>query len=288
MKMGMVEIALPTVRQALAGRLKLTIYTMLKFFRNIRKQLLEQGKTANYLKYAIGEIILVVIGILIALSINDWNDSRKQKLVDTKYFKNLKNDLIGDTERLDLMINYCDEKVKVAKKIMDKIKQDTIGSLYEFSNDMKTLLFVDEFRPDQSTYNEMKSSGNFSTIQNDTLKLKILKLQKTYIDIEALQDHMRYDFNTFIENFEQYVDWSKYFDLNKSNPAQLIFVYDSTYIEQNAEVMRKEIANLFRNKVFANNVFLSEINHAYGIDVLKKSQAQINEIINLLEIEIQN
>ncbi len=261
---------------------------MIKLFRKIRQNLLMENRTGKYFKYAIGEIILVVIGILIALSINNWNDSRKQKLVDKKYFQNLKNDLIGDTERLVLMINYSEEKVKAAKRVMAQIKKDTISSLYEFSDDMVTLLFVDEFRPDQSTYNEMKSSGNFSTIQNDTLKLKILKLQKIYTDIAALQEHMRYDFNIFIENFEQYVDWSKYFDLNSSNSAQLIFTYDSTYIERHADILRGEITNLFQNKVFANNIFLSEINHTYGIGVLKKNLSQINEIINLLDTEIKN
>lgn len=260
---------------------------MIKLFRNIRKKLIEQSKVRNYFFYAIGEIILVVIGILIALQINNWNDLRKQNVVDSKYFQNLKNDLIGDTERLDLMINYSEEKVKVAERVMAQIKKDTIGSLYEFSDDMKILLFVDEFRPDQSTYNEMKSSGNFSTIQNDTLKLKILKLQKTYIDIAALQEHMRYDFNILIENFEKYVDWSKYFDLNRSNADQLILETDSAYVKQHADVLREEISNLFRNKVFANNIFLSEINHAYGISELKKSQSQINDIINILDAEIR-
>ena len=272
---------------------------MIKLFRQLRQKLLMENNNNNnnnkpasssgrYLKYAIGEILLVVIGILIALSINNWNDSRKQKLVDQKYFQNLKNDLIGDTERLDQMITYSEEKVKAAKRMMSKIKHDSIGSLYEFSEDMRTLLFVDEFRPDQSTYNEMKSSGSFSKLQNDSLKLKMLKLQKTYIDISSLQEHMRYDFNIFIENFEQYVDWSKYFDLNRSNPAQLIFTYDSTYIERHADILSGEITNLFQNKVFANNIFLSELNHAYGMDVLKKNQVQINDIINVLEIEITN
>ncbi|GLU45473.1 hypothetical protein Musp01_30970 [Muricauda sp. NBRC 101325] len=50
---------------------------MIKFFRNIRKTLLNEGKTSKYLKYAVGEIILVVIGILIALHINNWNENRK-------------------------------------------------------------------------------------------------------------------------------------------------------------------------------------------------------------------
>lgn len=49
---------------------------MIKFFRKIRQNLLSEGKTGKYLKYAIGEIILVVIGILIALQINNWNENR--------------------------------------------------------------------------------------------------------------------------------------------------------------------------------------------------------------------
>lgn len=51
---------------------------MIKFFRKIRYNLMETGKTGKYLKYAIGEIILVVIGILIALSINNWNEQKKE------------------------------------------------------------------------------------------------------------------------------------------------------------------------------------------------------------------
>lgn len=52
---------------------------MIKFFRKIRQDLLSKGKTKQYIKYAIGEIVLVVIGILIALSINNWNEKRQQK-----------------------------------------------------------------------------------------------------------------------------------------------------------------------------------------------------------------
>jgi len=55
---------------------------MIKLFRKIRYNLMEQNKTGKYLKYAIGEIILVVIGILIALSINNWNENRKEKIIE--------------------------------------------------------------------------------------------------------------------------------------------------------------------------------------------------------------
>ena len=70
---------------------------MIKFFRKIRQNLLSEGKTGKYFKYAIGEIILVVIGILIALQINNWNEHRKQKLNDNKFLKNLRYEIELDT-----------------------------------------------------------------------------------------------------------------------------------------------------------------------------------------------
>jgi hypothetical protein len=60
---------------------------MLKFFRKIRQNLLSEGKTGKYLKYAFGEIILVVIGILIALQINNWNENRKNRLLEQQLLK---------------------------------------------------------------------------------------------------------------------------------------------------------------------------------------------------------
>jgi len=69
---------------------------MIKFFRKIRYDLMEKNKTGKYLKYAIGEIILVVIGILIALSINNWNENRKLNLNEKDVIQNLIEDLQSD------------------------------------------------------------------------------------------------------------------------------------------------------------------------------------------------
>ena len=62
---------------------------MIKFFRKIRQNLLSEGKTRKYLKYAIGEIIHVVIGILIALQINNWNNNMQQDKLERKYLTKL-------------------------------------------------------------------------------------------------------------------------------------------------------------------------------------------------------
>ncbi len=70
---------------------------MLKFFRTIRKKLIEEENVRKYLLYAIGEIILVVIGILIALQINNWNDRKQQHQSDIEFLNNLKGEVILDT-----------------------------------------------------------------------------------------------------------------------------------------------------------------------------------------------
>ena len=73
---------------------------MIKFFRKIRQQMLNQNKTSRYFKYALGEIILVVFGILIALQINTWNENRKAANEETKILKALQADFKVSKNRI--------------------------------------------------------------------------------------------------------------------------------------------------------------------------------------------
>jgi hypothetical protein len=75
---------------------------MINFFRKIRQQLLNENKFSKYLLYAIGEIVLVVIGILIALSINNQNELRKRDLLETFVLKEFKKNLTDDIYDMDL------------------------------------------------------------------------------------------------------------------------------------------------------------------------------------------
>ena len=78
---------------------------MLKFFRTIRKKLIEQDKVRKYLLYAIGEILLVVIGILIALQVNYWNELRKTQRSETQFIENITPDLKIDPDELRRVVN---------------------------------------------------------------------------------------------------------------------------------------------------------------------------------------
>ncbi|WP_370476682.1 DUF6090 family protein [Tamlana flava] len=89
---------------------------MIKFFRKIRQKLLSENKFSKYLIYAIGEIILVVIGILIALSINNWNENKKAQLEDVKFLSNLRNEIQLDTTAIFYRTNHY-------AQINDELKQ---------------------------------------------------------------------------------------------------------------------------------------------------------------------
>mgnify|MGYP000754820746 CR=1 FL=1 len=94
---------------------------MIKFFRKIRLNLINEGKTTQYLKYAIGEIVLVVVGILLALQINNWNELKKDKQLEKRYLKNL-------TEELKKVSKACRKLVKIEDKEINAILDEIADS----------------------------------------------------------------------------------------------------------------------------------------------------------------
>jgi len=94
---------------------------MIKFFRRIRYNLMEKNKTGKYFKYAIGEIILVVIGILIALSINNWNEDRKELNRSKDFLNEFKKDLGKDTLGMNKVIKLVKKRIKFEKWALQRI-----------------------------------------------------------------------------------------------------------------------------------------------------------------------
>lgn len=97
---------------------------MIKFFRKIRQNLLMENRTSKYFKYAIGEIILVVIGILIALQINNWNENRKSNKIEKDFLSNIYNDLVIDS----IQFTYYNETFKSVEKLHFQLYQIGINN----------------------------------------------------------------------------------------------------------------------------------------------------------------
>jgi len=134
---------------------------MIKFFRKTRYNLMEQNKTGKYLKYAIGEIVLVVIGILIALQINSWNENRKDRLEEQAVLLQLKEDfqtnLLQLEQKIEMrnkMISLCNKLISSYGKHIDCIND--LIALYKY-NEINGIPIPEERNADIQLFNELKS-----------------------------------------------------------------------------------------------------------------------------------
>jgi len=187
---------------------------MIKLFRNIRKKLLEQGKTANYLKYAIGEIVLVVIGILIALQINNWNQERLQQQSELKFLKGIQAEFKLNKDYLISSIKMNQEGLKTGKEIMNLMNQD-VEILKSINID--SLIFqifeYGGFEISENTILEVMQVGQLQNLENDQLKSLILewsqqkiKIERTRIILTEKSDYLiRYLMTRYpLKNIDQY------------------------------------------------------------------------------------
>ena len=160
---------------------------MIKFFRIIRQQLLTENKFSKYLLYAIGEIVLVVIGILIALGVNNLNEEAKEHKLGKDYLSRIHRDLVQDTISFRSIIitnNKLREDIKglliTLYGEVDNIEQvQDMSEVYDKAMDQV-------FSPNNNTYNSIISSGTLGFIQNLELKEKIVDLYSEYDQKEAL------------------------------------------------------------------------------------------------------
>ena len=144
---------------------------MLRFFRQIRQRLITNNRFSKYLLYAIGEILLVVIGILIALSIDNWNEERKNNILKKSYIENLVVDLNKDVESLEelnIINTFCEKEGLYLAQYLDGNlqKNDTI----RLANSLVYVGFVPNATIASSTYKDIIESNNISLFEDVELK----------------------------------------------------------------------------------------------------------------------
>lgn len=233
---------------------------MIKFFRHIRKSLIEENKMGKYFKYAVGEILLVVVGILIALQINNWNDQRKDRIFEDEILQQIRVNLMKDKITLtEIQFNF-----KKAITSSDKIL-DTYGS-EQFKDSLRywlgTIVQFDRFQPLTNAYEVAKSKG-LDLIRNKQLRFLI----GTYYDDDSQQaaksiQDVEYSFNN---------DW---LPILKTEAANMKF---KTYVDV-------KNPNIFEEGSVANTILRMNKDNFNGgvnrIDRVLKSITKIEDLIN--------
>jgi len=175
---------------------------MIKLFRNIRKTLLMENKTSKYFKYAIGEIVLVMVGILLALQINNWNEQKKSDRFELKMLKEIKNAIEEDNDYLQMLL---DTRIKdldsFCKELMYMLKQDHIDP-DEFNKYASKTSFGFIFQYSSGAYEALKASG-IDKVTNDSLRNALIHFYDfTGPRITKLIDYVSYNNRQVVEDLK--------------------------------------------------------------------------------------
>jgi hypothetical protein len=250
---------------------------MIKFFRKIRQKMLTENKFSKYLIYAIGEIVLVVIGILIALQINNANENRKSAKQENLYLKRLLSENRDD-------INTFKNNISDLEKGIETIEKLSLVLNSKDSNDEKLIAAANDFfgygsiypifSSSTSTFDDLSSTGNLKDIRNSELRDELVKHYAKHKQVAewirigtewALPNDAPFTYNNSIMRFEP--------------------VSDFLFGEQN----QSDLANHLRDKKeeYINNAAVHFWINKDAIDKLKVLITDTNEIINLIEQELK-
>ena len=250
---------------------------MIKFFRKIRRNLFTENKFGKYLIYAIGEIILVVIGILIALQINNQNEFKKQNKLEVGYYCKIKEDFEVDKKIIAKIIKDIDKRVIICKRLLLNL-HSTPNDKTIILNDYLPAVRSDRFYPSKSAITDIISSGKLSILKNEELKESLLLY---YSDM----DNYHYIIS---ENQKEIMD--------------RIFMYDNV-VDMGAhqtfysEVFGKELMDILPNvnwqrdknnpifKKFEEHIVMATIVSTREKQVLEEINSKLEPILNSLTKE---
>ena len=246
---------------------------MIKFFRHIRKNLLMENKTSKYFKYAIGEIVLVVIGILIALQINTWNEQKRNENTLKQILVEFKEELRLNIKDLKIGIKAKESQREIKDKLLKNKRLDTIP--------------IDTLEKHMETYH--LSAGYSPTLLKRFENSQITnygKYDSIFINLQELYGFLWPDFEKSKNNHNDAVDKQDEFWLYQQNTYELKFTNDKTTFIKDSIYRKKELIKLIKSPIVRNilksdyrkkKVFIKKMEQIKGFS--EKIQKQINETL---------
>lgn len=248
---------------------------MIKFFRKTRQKLLSEGKTGNYFKYAIGEIILVVIGILIALQINNWNNDAIAKKQETALVKRLTADLNNNLEEIEdisARLNINQQGVdSLVSKLRRKAYHRQIPIYVSFAQ-RKTF-----FTNSSSAY-QMIRNGMATYFTNDTVLEQVLNLYE--IDFKEIDERQ-----ILLHEEIDYLKRAFIFEYFEPAPLQLKVQMDDYDKVFNTLFVPLDFDKLANNKVFLNHLLQLRQSVENRLATLQVTRTKIQTTLETIKYE---
>ena len=161
---------------------------MLLKLKEIRKKLLEEGKLTKYLTYAFGEIVIVSIGILLALYLNNWNQNRAENKLEIQYYQSIKNQLKEDLNILTGEIYYNQAYYSQFSYASNLIRSDAKTEIDTLGKIAFNMLRYSDFRRKSNIYQTLINSGEVIVLKNNNIIEKLQSLEEMYLYINRLEE----------------------------------------------------------------------------------------------------
>ena len=261
---------------------------MLRFFRTLRQRLLSEKQVSKYLLYALGEIVLVVIGILIALQINNWNEERKVRIEEQLLIRQLKEEYITNLEQLDSKIATRILLIASSKQLLTYFDNPKSANKDSVIAKLGNLGLTVSYDPIQ---NDLVASSKINIIQSPELKTLLTKWSTDVIQVREVEaiylNRHQYLYLPVLNSlglgraadkalYRQVVDLPTFL-MNRNNFAD--YDFGKSRLEPNLEAIlnNPEVEGIVSNSIITNEIINSES------FTLRK---QIVTILDLLEKQI--
>jgi len=246
---------------------------MIKFFRRIRQKLLSENKFSKYLVYAIGEIILVVIGILIALQINNWNENQKLETKTQEYYQQLLDDLKNDILSAQKTIEEYKNHQREYNNYLSSFDKEVLTPLKAYNTISKLALIITPIKFNTNTMESLQNSGDIGLIPSQ-IRNKLMNLKRLQnITIERFEDTNKgqqeitqklsslLGATTLPKRLENQPQLKKFLNIDE-NLRELILVYEGIHRWKNVSQLE-------------------------AIEKLEKIKIEVNTIITLIQNELK-
>ena len=247
---------------------------MIPFFRKIRKKMADDNKPLKYLRYAIGEIVLVVFGILIALSINNWNEHRKSRLQEVNILTKLNTDLKANVIEIKGLKDMTEKRIKASQTILNYFEEnkaidDSLKHSFELINN------DDLFNNANTTYKYIENQG-VNILRNDSILSKITSMYERHF--KNIENRENKNWKILTDDLRPLMD----VHLEVSEPQDKVF--NEEYALNKPIDMEALSENMQFKNVIVRNMNFMLLRLRWQKDTLE----ELEDLINEVELEIQH